>query len=418
MSTQRLTTLGKDIAEAALGLVNSVSGYHRGFPLEHRVYNVLAFSVIIVAFLAATLNILLGIHPVTTILGFSGCIIAIILFFASRYLGKFNKWSTYIMMLVGAIIMGLIYPFDGGSTGPWIFIVLNLIIVFVVISPTQSQMLIVAMWLVYVIGLYAYEYINEDWVIYYPTREGRMNDMIATFSYAFVLMAITIITFKRSYNNERETVRLQNEELSRKNQQIEILMKELNHRVKNNLQVVTSLLSLQSARVKDADARNALLDGKNRLISMVLIHQKLYQSERPTEIDMKEYLTDLSRNIATTNRSKHQENLLSLSLKSVHFRVEHAVPIGLIVNELVTNAVKHAFLTEHEDDRVSIRFYQTGNRHALIVSDNGQGFSGKVGDSFGLPLVRSLVEQLDGTMDLRSVERGTTVTIEFGLADE
>jgi two-component sensor histidine kinase len=389
-----------------------------GYTLEHRVYNTLAFSIIIVSFLAAFLNSFFGIHWMTTVLGFSGCVVAIALFYLSRFKGLFNRSSIYVMMAVGAVIMGFIYPFDGGSTGPWIFIVLNLVIVFVVISPNQSQLFIVAAWLMYVVSFYVIEYLNEDWVMHYSSRGGRMSDMIATFAYAFVLMAITIIAFKRNYNKERETVRLQNEELSRKNRQIEILMKELNHRVKNNLQVVTSLLNLQSARIKDADARNAVLDGRNRLISMVLIHQKLYQNERPTEIDMKEYLVELSNNIVVTNRSETRKDLLTLEIEPVVFKVEHAVPVGLIVNELVTNAVKHAFVPETDADRIRIRFYQLGNRFGLIVSDNGKGFSGAIGDSFGLPLVRSLVDQLEGTMNVGSAVKGTTVTIEFGFSNE
>lgn len=389
-----------------------VSGYHKGFSLEHRVYNILAFSIVIFSFLVGLFNHYLGIHWMTTLAGFAGCLVAAVLFYISRFIGRFNGLTIYAMMFAGIVILGVIYPYDGGSQGAWIFGTLTLIIVFITISPNKAQVIVLAIWLSYVLGLFTIEYFNEEWVLGYNSRRERLLDFMVTFAYCLSLMALTIITFKRSYNREREKVTLQNAELARKNQQIEILMKELNHRVKNNLQVVTSLLNLQSARIKDPEARNAVLDGRNRLLSMVLIHQKLYQNERPTEINMKEYLIELSDNIVMTNRSVAHDDFLFLNIEDIIFKVEHAVPVGLIVNELVTNSVKHAFDEENVNNRISIYFRKMQKGFSLIIEDNGKGYTGSPKDSFGLQLVRSLVEQLDGTLNISS-KKGTEINIEF-----
>lgn len=406
------------VAGLVRNAIRYVSGDGLGYPLEHRVYNVLAFSIIIFSFQVGLMNYYVGLHWMISIAGFSGCVVAGVLFYLSRYKGAFNGFTIYTIMIAGIVILAVIYPYDGGSQGAWILGTLTLIIVFITISPNKSQLLVLAVWLLFVLTLFTIEYVLEDWVLTYASKRQRLLDMMVTFTYCLSVMGLTIITFKRSYHREREKVQQQNEELSRKNRQIEILMKELNHRVKNNLQVVSTLLNLQSAQIEDPVARNAVLDGRNRLLSMVLIHQKLYQNEKPTEINMRDYLIELCNNIVATNRSVHYGNYLLIDVDDIALRIEHAVPLGLIVNELVTNTVKHAFVMEQADDRVQIRFAGVDREFLLAVSDNGKRFTGPLRESFGLQLVRSLVDQLEGRMEMLPREPGTEIRINFSIAYE
>jgi two-component sensor histidine kinase len=208
-----------------------------------------------------------------------------------------------------------------------------------------------------------------------------------------------------------------NKKLSEKTAQIEMLMKELSHRVKNNLQVVTSLLNLQSNRIKDPDAKAAVLDGRNRLLSMVLLHQKLYVTDKPTIIDMKEYIIDLTSNLVEANKSEVTKKVV-FNLEQIFLKIETAVPLGLIINELITNSLKYAFEIDSPADELRVTFEKQGVELVLTVADNGKGFVREPSNnSFGLQLVDSLVSQLEGSFSMDS-SNGTITVIKMKTNDE
>ena len=276
-----------------------------------------------------------------------------------------------------------------------------------------------------IVLLYAIEYLFPNLIHYGYSSEGaRLLDFAITMIYSLFFVLITTLTFKRSYNRERTRVNNQNGELlnlnkklSEKTAQIEILMKELSHRVKNNLQVVTSLLNLQSNRIKDPDAKAAVLDGRNRLLSMVLLHQKLYVTDKPTIIDMKEYIIDLTSNLVEANKSEVTKKVV-FNLEQIFLKIETAVPLGLIINELITNSLKYAFEIDSPADELRVTFEKQGVELVLTVADNGKGFVREPSNnSFGLQLVDSLVSQLEGSFSMDS-SNGTITVIKMKTNDE
>jgi two-component sensor histidine kinase len=193
----------------------------------------------------------------------------------------------------------------------------------------------------------------------------------------------------------------------------EWLLKEIHHRVKNNLQIVMSLLNTQAAFLDDKDALNAIKESRYRMQAISLIHQKLYQSENTALIDMPVYIRDLVEYLKD-GFSAINMIMFELDIVPVKLDVSQSVPIGLILNEAITNAMKYAF-TGKGTITISLQPVAPDRLH-LIIADNGEGFpDGKVPTqhgSMGMMLMNTLAEQLDGTLDIRS-DNGVTITVNF-----
>lgn len=194
----------------------------------------------------------------------------------------------------------------------------------------------------------------------------------------------------------------------------EVMLKEIHHRVKNNMQIVSSLLNLQLDHLQDETARNLFIESQNRIASMALVHEKLYQSNDLSRIDFTDYLSDLTENLAAI-LGAHTRNI-SFVLKSadVHLGIDTAIPCGLIINELVSNAYKHGF-PKGGPGQVTLSLEALADGHLqLEVADNGRGIPPDLDlrktKSLGMQLVHTLVQQLRGTLEVKR-ENGTRFTI-------
>ena len=193
----------------------------------------------------------------------------------------------------------------------------------------------------------------------------------------------------------------------------DLLLREIHHRVKNNLQMVSSLLSLQSRSIDDETALKAINDGKSRVRSMAIIHQDLYQQDNLTGVNVQSYLEKLCSELFATYNINDEEIQLKLDIENIDADVDTLVPLGLIINELVTNSLKYAF-QGRENGVVSISLKEQSNLLHLIVSDNGIGYneSDILATSFGNKLVTSLAKQLKATIVTKN-ENGSSTTLEI-----
>lgn len=199
----------------------------------------------------------------------------------------------------------------------------------------------------------------------------------------------------------------------------EVLLREVHHRVKNNLQIVSSLLSLQNARDQPiTETQRALVASQNRIRSMALIHEQLYKSKDLARIDFAQYARDLTQYLARSYDIDRQRIELQLEIEPIPLSVEQAIPCGMIVNELVANGVEHAF--SEEGGKIRIAFSRQGKRCQLTVGDDGHGLPDAVDPSqattLGLRLVWALGEQLNAEVGF-SRNGGTRVTVEFEIAE-
>ncbi|HMQ44783.1 MAG TPA: histidine kinase dimerization/phosphoacceptor domain -containing protein [Mariniflexile sp.] len=234
---------------------------------------------------------------------------------------------------------------------------------------------------------------------------------IQILSFGLVALLIGLLIFGLiSYRNRTRTNKL----LATKNAEIELLLKEVHHRVKNNLEVVSSLLALQSAQINDPNTKEAMLEGQNRVNSIGIVHQKLYQGTNLGAIEMKDYVLNLSENILDSFGAENRVRL-NLAMKTLDLDIDTAVPLGLIINELLTNTIKYAF-PKTDTGTITIKLEkQDNNMLHLEVADNGIGKSQITqGTGFGSQLIALLTRQLNGTMQ-EANQNGTTFIFDFQL---
>ena len=251
---------------------------------------------------------------------------------------------------------------------------------------------------------------KEDTIV---TQESKISQQKLIQRLSFVLVALLIILLLFGFiglRNRNKSNRL----LAIKNAENELLLKEIHHRVKNNLEVVSSLLALQSAQIDDPNTKDAMSDSRNRVNSIGIVHQKLYQGSNLGAVEMKDYLLNLSESILDSFGAEKQIEL-HLAMDKLDLDIDTAVPLGLIINELLTNAIKYAFPKE-EKGTITIKLEkQNTNFLHLEVTDNGVGKSGIThGTGFGGQLVSLLTQQLNGIMTEKS-QNGTTLIFDFKL---
>ncbi|MCB9194767.1 MAG: PAS domain S-box protein [Flavobacteriales bacterium] len=204
-------------------------------------------------------------------------------------------------------------------------------------------------------------------------------------------------------------------ELTRSLKEKEVLLKEVHHRVKNNLQVISSILNLQSSYVKDDNTLVILRESQNRVKSMSFIHESLYRSKDFSQVNFSDYMNNLINNVIHTFLLPDKDVMLITDLGAVNLNLDQAIPCGLVVNELLTNAMKYAF-DGIENPTLEVKINEKDGQVNLWIEDNGIGlprdFRIDESDSLGLQLVQTLVEQIDGTLTLKT-ENGTKYFLTF-----
>lgn len=238
----------------------------------------------------------------------------------------------------------------------------------------------------------------------------------------------------RQYRDHlEERVALRTAELSQLNQQLEleinerkqvlhdkeVLLQEIHHRVKNNLQVISSLLDLQASYLKDEASREIFKESQHRIRSMALVHERLYQAQDLTRINYAEYITNLTHHLLVAYDNRHGQIHLHQQIDPLSLSIETAIPCGLIINELVSNALKHAF-PDRPGGEIWLEFRAAPNSQLILrVGDNGIGMPPEVdfrrSKSLGLALVTTLVKQLQGTIEINNTG-GTEFCISFSEA--
>lgn len=206
----------------------------------------------------------------------------------------------------------------------------------------------------------------------------------------------------------------------------EIRQKEIHHRIKNNLQVISSLLDLQSDKFEDSKVLEAFRESRNRVNSMSIIHEELYRSSDIEKLDFADYLEKLARQLHRTYSTERDKIHLNLNIEKHYLKVDNAIPLGIIINEMVSNSLKHAFpegKSKETKKEIRIKFskekgsgHRKTSRYILIVSNNGDRFPENIdfknAETLGLQLINTLVDQIDGSVELKK-KNGTEFRIEF-----
>lgn len=221
-----------------------------------------------------------------------------------------------------------------------------------------------------------------------------------------------ILTVNRDVTSKKLSEKLNLSSLHEK----EILLKEIHHRVKNNLQIISSLLKMQSVYIKDNIALDAFKESQNRVKTMALIHEQLYRSRDISKINFRDYIKALVSNLQLTYDIKSDKVGFIIDIVNIELDIDIAIPCSLLINELVSNSFKHAF---NGNDKGIVKIQMkpvTGESFELVVSDNGKGIPVDIDfrntESLGLQLVVTLAEQLEASIELDRTE-GTKFTVRF-----
>lgn len=195
----------------------------------------------------------------------------------------------------------------------------------------------------------------------------------------------------------------------------EHLLKEIHHRVKNNLQIISSLLNLQSDNSSDEKFLAMIRESKNRIMSMALIHEMLYVTKDLSHINIHAYITKLCNSVYQSYQTKDSlvEFVYNID-EDLYFEIDNMIPIGLILNEILSNSFKYAF--PNKKGIIEVHFQKNGDNYRMIAKDNGIGipksFNAKETKTLGSQLIYMLTDQLDGKLKLES-SKGTKYTLEF-----
>lgn len=255
---------------------------------------------------------------------------------------------------------------------------------------------------------------GNEWIIYVsdlPELNDIRKSILLTFSSHITTVFNNIELMNLQIRKERDIRKSLDEKL--------ILVKEIHHRVKNNLQIISSLLHMQADGVKDPGILELLKDSQNRVLSMSLVHEKLYQTDLMATIDFSDYISSLAERLINTYSVSSNISLV-IKKEPLMLSINTAIPCGLIINEILTNSIKYAF-PEHREGIIRIDMKAKGNVVTLIMSDNGIGLPEHTNpsnlNSLGMKLIRVLTDQIDGEMSLDRTN-GTTYTLKFNESTE
>ncbi|WKN45067.1 tetratricopeptide repeat protein [Tunicatimonas pelagia] len=248
------------------------------------------------------------------------------------------------------------------------------------------------------------------------TKQQTQQRIYLGLAIGLLVLLAGLLFFYRKRQQRNRVLQQLNAQLDAKNHQNELLLKEIHHRVKNNLEMVKSLIALQSAQLEDSATKEAMLASQNRVQSMGIIHQKLYQGDNLGSIEMKDYFINLSEGILDTFNAEDRIKI-ECAMDYLELDIDTAVPIGLIVNELLTNALKYAF-PQDSLGTVNISLARPDDTTlTLTVTDNGVGKTSETspqGTGFGSQLVQLLTQQLNGHMQ-EETQDGMRFSFQFNL---
>ncbi len=223
---------------------------------------------------------------------------------------------------------------------------------------------------------------------------------------------VGVITVIRDITERKKT----EEQLKKTLKEKEILMREIHHRVKNNMQIMLSLLRLQSRQLKNREALEVLGVWRNRIRTIALIHEKLYRSEDMTRINFKDYVQALVFSLFNAFEAKESDIQIKVKVKDVFLDINTAIPLGQIINELISNAIMHAFPGKRKGQICLDMHAENKDQYILIISDNGVGIKENANfknpHTLGFQLVNDLVDQVSGSIELDGRD-GTSFRIIF-----
>ncbi|MEC7262744.1 MAG: sensor histidine kinase [Bacteroidota bacterium] len=318
---------------------------------------------------------------------------------------------TSILSMVGAIVITI---YSGGIQSPFIFVLAIVVFAGYVTTKVFGQLYLIINLAVLTI-LFLYD--TGDFKISENTVPLASRNWFAFLSAVFAVYLLGGVFGKNLLRAHHKLYKSRNE-IQERIEEKETLLKEVHHRVKNNLQTVSSLLSLQSRAIADEKISNIIKSSQNRVVSMAMVHEMLYKrDDYLSKIELKPYVKELCDYLVRSVKGTSNSVKVDLDIDDHKLSIDTVIPLGLIINETITNALKYG-ITEGHEGEVHVAVHKIGdNRFEMYLGDNGIGYpediNPKTSNSLGLKLIYNLARQLRGTINRDYDKKGTYYRIEF-----
>lgn len=324
------------------------------------------------------------------------------------------KWAAIRSALISLLVTFTVILFSGGINSPFIFI-LGVIVLggyagARIFGRVYLFAVMGAIFLIYLVDEADFAFIEDSVPV-----ESKHHFSLLSILFAVYLMGGV---FGKNILKAYQAMEKSRAEMEKRVEEKEMLLREVHHRVKNNLQTVSSLLSLQGKNTMNEKIKPLIISSQNRVTSMAMIHEMLYMRDDLSHIEFRPYVQELTEYLLKSVESQSNGITVDIDIPDVQLGIDTAIPLGLLINEAVTNSLKYAFSVGSEG-KIDIRLSDkdTENYYVLEIGDNGMGFSEKLDfrttNSLGLKLIHNLARQLRGSVERASCAKGTRYRIAF-----
>lgn len=317
---------------------------------------------------------------------------------------------TSILALASSVIITI---YSGGINSPFIF-VLALVVFAGYISTKEYGRIYLNLNLLIIILIYSQSIAEFNFTENVVPDESK--NIFALFSILFSVYLLGGVIGKNLLKAHNELHKIRNENEARIREK-DTLLKEIHHRVKNNLQTVSSLLSLQSRSIEEPRIKTLIKSSQNRVISMAMVHEMLYMRHDLSKIEYKSYVEELSDYLIRSFKGTENNITLNIKIPDIKLGIDTAIPLGLLINEVITNALKYG-IKDNDPGKIHIELVKSNAKdYILYIGDDGEGFpegiSHKNTKSLGLKLIHNLSRQLKGSINRDPSKKGTNYIVKF-----
>jgi two-component sensor histidine kinase len=325
-----------------------------------------------------------------------------------------NLTLTYNIISILALVCAVIVTmYSGGINSAFIFVLALIVFAGYVSHKKYGRFYLYLVFLIviliYLEGRSEFNIIENE----VPEQSRDLFNLISILFSVYLLGGVFgKVLVKTHYNLYRSKI-----EVEQQVREKETLLKEVHHRVKNNLQTVSSLLSLQARTMKDEEMKSMIKSSQNRVNSMAMVHEMLYMREDLTKIEYKSYVEELSEYLVKSIKGTDNRIKVAIDIIDINLGIDTAIPLGLLINEAITNSLKYGIRDNSEGEICITLIKETNDDYVLNIGDNGEGYSDTItpqtSKSLGLKLIYNLTRQLKGSILKDATKKGTNYIIKF-----
>ena len=404
-------------------ITNILIGESSKTPLRHRMSNAALLINAFYGIITAILNSIIQLPLISIISPFLMFFLFSILYYYSRFKGKAELCVDIAISFTFLVFTPVMWFSNNGLEGGILFFIFLFGAFTLAVVKGKKLFFFLSLLFTVTVSLIIISYLYPDLVTPYKTENDKFIDLFSSFILVFVGILFLMYYYTKQFYKYNEKLTDANTKLEEINIQLsdsvkerEILLQEVHHRVKNNLQMVSGLLRLQCSTSKDTELCKLLKTSQERINTISGVHELLYRSENLKSIDIKEYTESLLANTKTTFNTEKRNIIINNNLEKAIIEIKTIIPYGLIINELISNSLKHAF-TDNKGGIINIEGIKENNEYIFSISDNGKGLADNFDidklDTLGFKLIQGLTNQIFGEFNLIKAETGVKFSLKF-----